>query len=132
MLTREPGRTRVRRRATLSPVDLSLFQIWAGMAYAFPLAFAGAGRLYPAFTALADSVAARPNVASYLASAGAFCSTSWGIFRRYPELDLSPGKARPEDVVKRPVRRPEDERGERRFLSVTAILPARPNSFRAL
>ncbi len=54
--------------ADLSTVDLSLFQIWAGMAYAFPHAFADAGKLYPALAALAGSIARHPKVAAYLAS----------------------------------------------------------------
>ena len=37
----------------LTTVDLSLFQVWAGMAYAFPHAFADAGKRYPALAALA-------------------------------------------------------------------------------
>ena len=52
----------------LTTVDLSLFQVWAGLAYAFPRAFAGADKRYPALAALAASVAAQPNVAAYLAS----------------------------------------------------------------
>ncbi len=47
----------------LTTVDLSLFQVWAGLAYAFPRAMAGADKRYPALAALAASVAARPNVA---------------------------------------------------------------------
>ena len=71
----------------LSTVDLSLFQIWAGMNYAFPLAFAGAGTAYPALTALAERVSARPNIARYLASDRRIPFNENGIFRRYPELD---------------------------------------------
>ena len=41
----------------LTTVDLSLFQVWEGMAYAFPHAFADAGKLYPALAALTKSVA---------------------------------------------------------------------------
>ena len=33
--------------SALTTVDLSLFQIWAGMTYAFPRAFAGAAKRYP-------------------------------------------------------------------------------------
>ena len=51
----------------LTTVDLSLFQLWAGMAYAFPRAFAGVATRYPALAALASAVATRPNVAAYLA-----------------------------------------------------------------
>src|SRR6201996_7035354 len=52
----------------LTTVDLSLFQIWEGMTYAFPNAFADAGKLYPRLAALTKSVAAQKNVAAYLTS----------------------------------------------------------------
>ena len=74
----------------LTHVDLSLFQIWAGMAYAFPRAFAGAERLYPALAALASHVAERPNIARYLASDRRIPFNESGVFRRYPELDQAP------------------------------------------
>jgi glutathione S-transferase len=77
----------------LTTVDLSLFQVWAGLAYAFPRAFAGADKLYPALAALAASVAARPSVAAYLASDRRIPFNESGIFRRYPELDPAPAKA---------------------------------------
>jgi glutathione S-transferase len=76
----------------LSTVDLSLFQIWAGMGYAFPHAFANAGRLYPALAALVASVAALPNVAVYLGSDRRIPFNESGIFRHYPELDQAPAK----------------------------------------
>ena len=38
------------------------------MAYAFPRAFAGADKRYPALASLAAAVAKRPNLARYLAS----------------------------------------------------------------
>ena len=74
----------------LTHVDLSLFQIWAGMAYAFPRAFAGAERLYPALAALVSHVAERPNIARYLASDRRIPFNESGVFRRYPELDQAP------------------------------------------
>jgi glutathione S-transferase len=77
----------------LTTVDLSLFQLWAGLAYAFPRAFAGADRLYPALAGLAASVAAQPNVAAYLASDRRVPFNESGIFRRYPDLDQAPAKA---------------------------------------
>jgi glutathione S-transferase len=76
----------------LTTVDLSLFQIWAGMGYAFPHAFANAGKLYPALAALVASVAALPNVAVYLASDRRIPFNESGIFRHYPELDQAPAK----------------------------------------
>src|SRR4029077_9358259 len=79
----------------LTSVDLSLFQIWTGMAYAFPDAFAGADKLYPALAALTKSGAALPKVAAYLASDRRIPFNESGIFRHYPELDLSSGKRGP-------------------------------------
>ena len=76
----------------LSYVDLSLFQIWAGMNYAFPLAFAGAGKLYPKVAAIAEAVAKRPNVARYLASPRRIPFNESGVFRHYPELDAAAAK----------------------------------------
>ena len=71
----------------LSYVDLSLFQIWAGMAYAFPRAFADAARHYPKLAGLAAAIPERPNVERYLASPRRVPFNESGIFRRYPELD---------------------------------------------
>ena len=77
----------------LTTVDLSLFQVWAGLAYAFPRAFADADKRYPALAALAASVAAEPMVAAYLASERRIPFNELGVFRHYPELDQPPGKA---------------------------------------
>ena len=71
----------------LTTVDLSLFQVWAGMAYAFPRAFAGAARAYPALAALTSAVEKRPNIARYLASDRRIPFNELGVFRHYPELD---------------------------------------------
>ncbi len=73
--------------AAVTTVDLSLFQIWAGMAYAFPNAFAAAPELYPRLAALAASVEKRPNIARYLASDRRIPFNEQGVFRRYPDLD---------------------------------------------
>jgi glutathione S-transferase len=78
----------------LTTVDLSLFQIWAGMAYAFPHGFADADKLYPALAALVDTVAELPKVAAYLASDRRIPFNESGVFRHYPELDSGPAKAK--------------------------------------
>ncbi len=70
-----------------SYVDLSLFQVMRGLAYAFPKAMARAEPAYRGLVALRDRVAARPNVAAYLASPRRLPFNEQGIFRRYPELD---------------------------------------------
>jgi glutathione S-transferase len=93
VLTHNPAGQKHAVGGDLTTVDLSLFQVWAGLAYAFPRAFAGADKLYPALAALATSVAARPNVAAYLASDRRIPFNESGIFRCYPELDPAPAKA---------------------------------------
>ena len=67
--------------------DLSLFQVIEGLRYAFPNAMKRLEGEYPALGALRDRVAARPNIASYLASPRRIPFNQNGIFRHYPELD---------------------------------------------
>lgn len=71
----------------VSYVDLSMFQIMEGLTYAFPNAMARVSPTVPRLNALRDEVAARPNVAAYLASPRRLPFNENGIFRRYPELD---------------------------------------------
>jgi glutathione S-transferase len=70
-----------------SYVDLSAFQILAGLEYAFPRALARVAPKLPLLFALRDRVAARPRVSAYLASERRIPFNEQGIFRRYPELD---------------------------------------------
>jgi glutathione S-transferase len=70
-----------------SYADLSLFQMVAGLRYAFPQAMARLERKYPRTVALHARVAARPRVAAYLASPRRIAFNEQGIFRRYPALD---------------------------------------------
>ncbi|SDL87361.1 glutathione S-transferase [Janthinobacterium sp. OK676] len=67
--------------------DLSLFQMLAGLRYAFPQAMAGLAPEYPALSDLHDAVAARPNIARYMKSKRRIAFNEDGIFRHYPELD---------------------------------------------
>jgi glutathione S-transferase len=78
----------------LSYVDLSTFQVVAGLRYAFPRAMAQQERRVPRLGALHDRVAALPRVAAYLASERRIPFNESGIFRHYPELDLEPGASR--------------------------------------
>jgi glutathione S-transferase len=71
----------------LGYIDLSMFQVVAGLRYAFPKAMARAERKAPGLVALHDRVAARPRIAAYLASPRRLPFNQWGIFRHYPELD---------------------------------------------
>ena len=73
--------------ARLSYADLSLFQVVAGLRYAFPRAMARLERKHPRVVALHDRVAARPRLRAYLASERRLPFNDQGIFRHYPELD---------------------------------------------
>jgi glutathione S-transferase len=73
--------------AHVSYADLSLFQVIAGLRYAFPKAMARAEKKHPALTGLYDRVAQRPKIAAYLASERRLPFSEEGIFRHYPELD---------------------------------------------
>jgi len=71
----------------LTYADLSLFQVVAGLQYAFPKAIARLGRRHPNVMALHARVAARPRIAAYLASPRRIPFNEQGIFRHYGELD---------------------------------------------
>lgn len=71
----------------LSYADLSLFQVVAGLRYAFPAMMKRLERKLPRTLALHARVAARPRLAAYLASERRLPFSEEGIFRRYPELD---------------------------------------------
>jgi len=73
--------------AELTYPDLSLFQIVAGLRYAFPRTMAQLEPKHPRVVALHDRVADRPRIAAYLASDRRIAFNEHGIFRHYPELD---------------------------------------------
>lgn len=68
-------------------VDLSLFQVVAGLRYAFPQAMRRAERRRPRLVALHDRVRALPRVAAYLGSTRRLPFNDADIWRHYPELD---------------------------------------------
>lgn len=68
--------------------DLSLFQIVAGLRYAFPTLMKSIEREYPNATALHDRVAATPRIAAYLNSDRRIQFNEQGIFRHYAQLDV--------------------------------------------
>jgi glutathione S-transferase len=67
--------------------DLSLFQMVAGLRYAFPRTMARLEKRYPRAVALHRRVAAHPRLAPYLSSPRRIPFNRQGIFRHYPELD---------------------------------------------
>jgi glutathione S-transferase len=70
-----------------SYIDLSLFQVVAGLRYAFPRAMQRSQRRYPRLASLHDRVAERPRIAAYLQSPRRIAFNQDGIFRHYAELD---------------------------------------------
>jgi len=67
--------------------DLSLFQMLAGLRYAFPRSQARLEGRYPRTVALHQRVAGHPRLVRYLASPRRIPFNRQGIFRHYPELD---------------------------------------------
>jgi glutathione S-transferase len=67
--------------------DLSLFQVVAGLEYAFPKAMRRLGPRHPHVMGLHMRVARRPNIEAYLASERRIPFNQEGIFRHYRELD---------------------------------------------
>jgi glutathione S-transferase len=76
--------------AKLTYADLSLFQIVAGLSYAFPKTMASAARKYRQIFALHARIQERPRIAAYLASPRRIAFNEEGIFRHYPELERPP------------------------------------------
>ncbi len=71
----------------VSYVDLSLFQMVAGLRYAFPRVMGKLEPKYPRLVALHDRVMTRRRLAAYLSSPRRLPFNQQGIFRHYPELD---------------------------------------------
>jgi glutathione S-transferase len=72
---------------TLSYVDLSMFQLIAGLRYAYPRAVARLEASHPRLMALHDNVSKQPKVAAYLSSKRRIAFNQMGVFRHYPALD---------------------------------------------
>jgi glutathione S-transferase len=87
VLKRNPRGSRCMVGTRLGYVDLSMFQVMAGLDYAFPNAMAQGRRRYPLLRAVTARVAAQPHIAAYLASPRRLAFNNEGIFRHYPELD---------------------------------------------
>ena len=87
VLERNPAGSGHLLGAQLTYPDLSLFQIIAGLRYAFPRAMPRLEPKHPRLVALHGRVATRPRIAAYLASDRRIPFNEHGIFRHYPELD---------------------------------------------
>jgi glutathione S-transferase len=86
LLTRQRGQ-RYLAGTKLTYVDLSMFQIIAGLSYAFPKAMVGVARRHKRLFALHARIQERPRIATYLASERRIPFNDQGIFRHYAELD---------------------------------------------
>ena len=73
--------------ARLGYVDLSLFQLVAGLRYAFPKATRRSLKKTPRLAALHAALPQHQRLAAYLASERRIAFNQDGIFRHYPELD---------------------------------------------
>lgn len=73
--------------ARLTYADLSLFQVMAGLEYAFPRAMQRMSRRHRRLMALRRAVEERPRIAAYLQSERRLPFNEDGIFRHYPELE---------------------------------------------
>ncbi|HEY4367650.1 MAG TPA: glutathione S-transferase [Steroidobacteraceae bacterium] len=87
VLTRNPAGERWMVGSSVTYVDLSAFQVVAGLRYAFPKLMRRIGSDYPLLIALYDRIAADPRIAAYLGSDRRVAFNEDGIFRHYPELD---------------------------------------------
>lgn len=74
---------------TMTHVDLALFQILEGLAYAFPTAWSHHRESVPRLVSIHDRVAEHPPIAAYLRSERRVPFNEHGIFRHYPELDFA-------------------------------------------
>jgi glutathione S-transferase len=87
IIARNPGGGRYILGGSVTYADLSMFQLVAGLRYAFPNAFGRAEKNYPRMMALHDEVKERPRLKAYLASDRRIPFNEMGIFRRYLVLD---------------------------------------------
>ena len=87
ILTRNPAGSKHLVGDKITYVDLSLFQVLAGLTYAFPKLMKRELRNYPNVAALHKAVAKRPRIKAYLDSERRIAFNESGIFRHYPELD---------------------------------------------
>jgi glutathione S-transferase len=87
VLTRNPHGAHFLVGAKTSYVDLSMFQVLAGLQYAFPRAMKPLQRKHRRLVALAERMSSRPRLAAYLASDRRLPFNEQDVFRHYPELD---------------------------------------------
>jgi glutathione S-transferase len=89
VLARNPRGPNYMVGASLSYVDLSVFQVIGGLRYAYPKAMRRLAGAHRRLLALEREVARRPRIAAYLASPRRLPFNQDGIFRHYPALEAA-------------------------------------------
>lgn len=87
VLDRNPHGNHYLSGKKLTYADLSMFQVMAGLRYAFPRAMTQMKHRYPQLDALSARVPDLPRIAAYLASKRRLRFNRQDIFRHYRELD---------------------------------------------
>jgi glutathione S-transferase len=87
ILARNPRGMHYLAGGRVSYADLSMFQMIAGLSYAFPNAAAHQARKFKRVFALHARIQERERIMAYLASERRVPFNNDGIFRHYPELD---------------------------------------------
>jgi glutathione S-transferase len=87
VLSRNARSERYTVGARLTYIDLTLFQIIAGLSYAFPNTLRKSARAHRRLFALHARIQERDRIAAYLASPRRIAFNEDGIFRHYPELE---------------------------------------------
>jgi len=88
VLASNPNKSKYLIGDTVSYADLSLFQLIAGLRYAFPNTMASIEKKYSNLNALHDHIKTLPRIAAYLSSERRIPFNQQGIFRHYKALDL--------------------------------------------
>ncbi len=88
VLTNNPDENKYLVGDTVSYADLSLFQLIAGLRYAFPNTMASIEREHQNLISLHDHIETLPRIDAYLSSERRIPFNQQGIFRHYKALDL--------------------------------------------
>lgn len=88
VLTRNPHGQDWLAGNALTYADLSMFQVIAGLRFAFPRAMTRQETRHPLLLALHDRVAARKRIKAYLKSRRRIAFNNDDVFRHYKELDV--------------------------------------------
>jgi glutathione S-transferase len=87
LIERNPAASGLLVGDAVTYADLSMFQLVAGLRYAFPHLMKRLEPRHPKLVALHERIAAEPRIAAYLASDRRIAFNEEGIFRHYSQLD---------------------------------------------